>query len=42
MYHYFDHNPYDLNGSDLQYFTNDPVDTRGWTQKLLSAQPLSS
>ena len=42
MYHYFDHNPYDLNGDDLQYFTNDPVDTRGWTQKLLSAQPLSS
>ncbi|MCY1143578.1 tachylectin-related carbohydrate-binding protein [Actinoplanes sp. Pm04-4] len=42
MYHYFDHNPYDLNGSDLQYYTDDPVDTRGWTQKLLSAQPLSS
>jgi hypothetical protein len=41
MYHSLDHNPYDLNGSDLTYYTNDPVDTRGWTQNLLSAQPLS-
>ncbi|WP_370949934.1 tachylectin-related carbohydrate-binding protein [Amycolatopsis sp. cg5] len=41
LYRYFDHNPYDLDGSDLQGFGTDPVDTGGWTQTLLSAQPLS-
>lgn len=41
MYHYLDHNPYDLDGSDLEYFTNDPVDTGGWTQIALSAQPFA-
>jgi hypothetical protein len=40
LYHYLDHNPYDLNGADLQYFGSDPVDTAGWTQYLLSAQPV--
>lgn len=39
MYHYVDASPYDLNGSDLTYYLNDPVDTSGWTQVLLSAQP---
>jgi hypothetical protein len=32
-------NPYDFNGSDLQYYLSDPVDTTGWSQTLLSAQP---
>ena len=40
MYRYFDHNPFDLNGSDIEGFGTDPVDTHGWTQTLLSAQPL--
>lgn len=39
LYRYLDHNPFDLNGADLQYFGSDPVDTQGWTQTLLSAQP---
>lgn len=39
MYHYLDGNPYDGNGSDVQYFLNDPVDSSGWTQVLLSTQP---
>lgn len=41
LYRYLDHNPFDLNGADLQYFGNDPVDTHGWTQTLLSAQPFA-
>ncbi|EWM18504.1 tachylectin-related carbohydrate-binding protein [Kutzneria sp. 744] len=40
LYRYFDHNPYDLNGSDIEGFGTDPVDTQGWTQIQLSAQPL--
>ena len=39
MYHYLDANPYDGNGSDIQYFLSDPVTTSGWSQVLLSAQP---
>ncbi|MFI7487497.1 M23 family peptidase [Micromonospora echinaurantiaca] len=39
MYHYHDVNPYDLNGSDVQYHLSDPVDASGWTQVLLSTQP---
>jgi hypothetical protein len=41
MYRYVDHDPYDLDGADLEYFTNDPVDTGGWTQIALSAQPFA-
>jgi hypothetical protein len=41
MYHYLDRSPYDFKGSDIDYFANDPVDERGWTQKLLSAQPVA-
>ena len=41
LYRYLDHNPFDLSGADLQYFGNDPVDTHGWTQTLLSAQPFA-
>jgi hypothetical protein len=40
LYHYQDRNPYDFNGSDLVYNSDDPVNDRGWTQVLLSAQPL--
>jgi hypothetical protein len=40
MYHYLDRNPFDRNGDDLRYFTDDPVDTGGWTQTLLSAHPV--
>jgi hypothetical protein len=40
VYHYLDRNPYDGKGADLKYFLNDPVDVTGWSQKLLSAQPL--
>jgi hypothetical protein len=39
MYHYYDANPFDLSGADLTYYTADPVDAKGWTQILLSAQP---
>ncbi|MEV4542623.1 hypothetical protein [Micromonospora echinaurantiaca] len=39
MYHHHDVNPYDLNGSDVQYHNGDPADASGWTQVLLSAQP---
>jgi hypothetical protein len=42
MYRYFDRNPFDLNGSDIQGFGSDPVDTGGWTQILLSAQPFGA
>ncbi|MBO3739511.1 hypothetical protein J5X75_18515 [Actinoplanes sp. NEAU-H7] len=38
MYHYFDANPFDLSGTDLDYNVEDPVDEGGWTQILLSAQ----
>lgn len=41
LYRYLDRNPYDFSGADIQYFGNDPVDTRGWTQVLLSAQPFA-
>lgn len=41
LYRYLDHNPYDFDGADIQYFGNDPVDTQGWTQILLSAQPFA-
>jgi len=39
MYHYEDRNPYDFNGSDITYNSQDPVNLGGWTQTLLSAQP---
>jgi hypothetical protein len=39
LYRYKDANPYDLNGSDIQYFSADPVDHTGWNQTVLSAQP---
>ncbi|WP_020119287.1 tachylectin-related carbohydrate-binding protein [Streptomyces canus] len=39
MYWYKDANPTDGSGSDISYHLDDPVNTRGWTQKLLSAQP---
>ena len=39
MYHYYDVSPYDGSGADIIYHLNDPVDTRGWTQVVLSAQP---
>lgn len=32
MFHYFDADPYDLSGADLEYFVDDPVDANGWTQ----------
>jgi hypothetical protein len=40
LYRYFDHNPYDLSGADIEGFGTDPVDTHGWTQIQLSAVPL--
>ncbi|SCG81606.1 NlpC/P60 family protein [Micromonospora rifamycinica] len=39
LYRYLDNDPYDDTGSDIQSFPNGPVDTTGWTQTLLSAQP---
>jgi hypothetical protein len=42
LYRYHDHNPFDLDGSDIQGFGTDPVDTQGWTQTLLSAQPFGA
>ncbi|MFY1688062.1 hypothetical protein [Plantactinospora sp. WMMB782] len=40
MYHYRDRNPFDFDGSDIAYHSDDPVSTSGWSQVLLSAQPL--
>jgi hypothetical protein len=31
--------PFNGIGSDIRRYTNDPVDTSGWSQILLSAQP---
>ncbi|MFB6753545.1 tachylectin-related carbohydrate-binding protein [Streptomyces sp. NPDC056353] len=39
MYWYQDVNPTDGSGSDIVYHNDDPVDTSGWTQTLLSAEP---
>jgi hypothetical protein len=39
MYWYEDGNPTDGSGADISYHLNDPVASRGWTQRLLSAQP---
>jgi len=39
MYWYEDDNPADGSGRDIGYHLNDPVSSRGWTQRLLSAQP---
>lgn len=39
LYRYLDSNPFDDTGADIQSFPNDPVDTSGWTQTLLSVQP---
>jgi hypothetical protein len=39
MYWYKDANPTDGSGADITYHLDDPVNTSGWTQKLLSAQP---
>ncbi|WP_207897765.1 tachylectin-related carbohydrate-binding protein [Amycolatopsis pittospori] len=41
LYRYHDRNPFDLDGSDIQGFGTDPVDAKGWSQILLSAQPFS-
>jgi hypothetical protein len=41
MYHYLDLKPFDASGADIQYYLSDPVDSSGWTQVLLSAQPNS-
>jgi hypothetical protein len=42
LYHYYDVSPFDGSGSDLTYYTNDPVDAGGWSQTLLSAQPFTT
>ena len=39
---YKDAAPFDGKGTDIQRFDNDPVDTTGWSQKLLSAQPFTA
>ena len=39
LYHYTDGSAYDGKGGDIAYHLDDPVDTSGWTQVLLSAQP---
>lgn len=39
MYWYKDANISDGNGDDITYHNDDPVDTSGWTQTLLSAAP---
>ncbi|HZF87230.1 tachylectin-related carbohydrate-binding protein [Streptomyces sp.] len=39
MYWYKDANPTDGSGADISYHLDDPVNTSGWTQKMLSAQP---
>jgi Tachylectin/CHAP domain len=39
MYWYEDGDPADGSGADITYHLNDPVASRGWTQRLLSAQP---
>jgi hypothetical protein len=39
MYRYADAALWDGDGGDIKYFPDDPVDTGGWTQTLLSAQP---
>nr|WP_221380356.1 trypsin-like serine protease [Actinoplanes polyasparticus] len=39
---YKDALPFDGKGTDIQRFDNDPVDTAGWTQRLLSAQPFTA
>ncbi|MFE3578282.1 aggregation-promoting factor C-terminal-like domain-containing protein [Streptomyces vinaceus] len=39
MYWYKDANPADGSGTDIAYHNDTPVNTNGWTQQLLSAQP---
>ncbi|UNM15845.1 peptidase S1 and S6 [Streptomyces formicae] len=39
MYWYKDADPVDGSGSDISYHLDDPVNTGGWTQTMLSAQP---
>ncbi|MER6912323.1 peptidase S1 and S6 [Streptomyces sp. NPDC000594] len=39
LYWYKDANPQDGSGADITYHNDDPVNTDGWSQKLLSAQP---
>ncbi|MCF2527328.1 tachylectin-related carbohydrate-binding protein [Yinghuangia soli] len=39
MYHYWDMDPTDGSGTDLIGYANDPVDSAGWSQILLSANP---
>jgi hypothetical protein len=36
---FLDADPFNGSGTDIQPFPNDPVDTSGWNQTLLSAQP---
>lgn len=42
MRRYLDSDPFDGSGADLREFADDPVDTGGWTQVLLSAQPFTA
>ncbi|WP_233512242.1 trypsin-like serine protease [Micromonospora deserti] len=42
MLRFRDQNPLNGSGTDIQSFPNDPVDTGGWDQALLSAQPFSA
>ncbi|WP_435859462.1 hypothetical protein [Streptomyces tanashiensis] len=39
MYWYKDADPADGSGTDIAYHNDTPVNTGGWTQELLSAQP---
>ncbi|WP_404867271.1 hypothetical protein ACI1MP_00120 [Kitasatospora griseola] len=39
LHRYLDADPTDGSGTDLDGYADDPVDTTGWTQVLLSAQP---
>lgn len=36
---YLDASPFDGNGGDIAGYSDDPVDSTGWSQALLSAQP---
>jgi hypothetical protein len=42
MLRFLDRTPLNGSGTDIQSFPNDPVDTSGWDQKLLSAQPFTA
>jgi hypothetical protein len=42
MLRFRDQDPLNGSGTDIQSYPNDPVDTGGWDQALLSAQPFSA